>query len=257
MLNLKDKVVLITGASSGIGRATAKLFARHHAKVIACARREDKLITLAEEIKRENQHNIEYFVLDVRKRESVQTALDDLLRKEQHIDILVNNAGLSQGLDAIQNGDIDDWERMIDTNIKGLLYVTRAIIPSMVTREQGHIINIGSISGHEVYPNGGVYCSTKFAVNALTKGLRYDLSGTGVKVSTIDPGMLDTEFSIVRFHGDERRANEVYKGMTPLKAEDVADAILYCATRPKHVNIDEMILTPLDQVSTQIINRKK
>jgi serine 3-dehydrogenase len=172
------------------------------------------------------------------------------------IDVLVNNAGLSRGLDKIHEGKLDDWEEMIDANIKGLLYVSRAVIPGMVKRGQGHIINIGSIAGHEVYPGGNVYCATKFAVRALSKGMRIDLNGTPIRVSEVAPGMVETEFSLVRFHGDKERAGKVYQGLTPLSPDDIADAVVYCATRPPHVNVSEVIVMPTAQASTTLVFRK-
>ncbi len=253
---MKEKVVLITGASSGIGRASAQQFAAAGAHLLLCARRHDVLKVLAKELIEAFGVDVHTFCLDVRDATNVTAALDALPLKWKNIDILINNAGLAAGLDPLQEGLLDDWERMIDTNIKGLLYVTRAILPQMVKKNSGHVINIGSIAGHEVYPNGAVYCATKYAVNVLTRGMRMDIYGTKIRVSTIDPGAVETNFSEVRFKGDVARAAAVYKGMIPLTPEDVADAILYCATRPAHVNISEIIMMPTDQASATMVFRE-
>ena len=255
-MSLKNKIVFITGASSGIGAACAKQFAQAEAKLLLCARRLDKLNELADTLK--NKTEIHAFSLDVSSREQVKTCLDALPEKWKAVDVLINNAGLAAGLDTIQNGNIDDWEQMIDTNLKGLLYVTRAVLPQMVEKNSGHIINIGSIAGHYVYPQGGVYCATKFAVNALTNGLRMDLQGTNIRVSTVDPGAVETNFSLVRFKGDEKRAAAVYAGMQPLTPEDIADTVFYCANRPPHINISEIIILPTDQtVMTHSVMARK
>jgi 3-hydroxy acid dehydrogenase/malonic semialdehyde reductase len=192
----------------------------------------------------------------VRDQPAVECAVSGLPSEWSAIEVLVNNAGLSRGLDKLHEGKLDDWEEMIDANIKGLLYVSRAVIPGMVKRGRGHIINIGSIAGYEVYPGGNVYCATKFAVRALSKGLRIDLNGTPLRVSEVAPGMVETEFSMVRFHGDKERAGKVYQGLTPLSPDDIADAVVYCATRPPHVNISEMIVMPTDQASPTIVYRR-
>ena len=195
--------------------------------------------------------------MDVRDQPAMERAVNGLPPEWTAIDVLVNNAGLSRGLDKVYEGKLDDWEEMIDVNIKGLLYVSRAVIPGMVKRGHGHIINIGSIAGREVYPGGNVYCATKFAVDALSKGMRLDLSGTGLRVSQVSPGMVETEFSLVRFRGDKERAGKVYQGLTPLSPDDIADAIVYCATRPPHVNISEMLVMPTAQASTTMVHRKQ
>jgi 3-hydroxy acid dehydrogenase / malonic semialdehyde reductase len=195
--------------------------------------------------------------LDVRDCDQVTSALGGLPESWRAIDILLNNAGLSRGLSRLQEGDVQDWEEMIDTNVKGLLYVTRTVLPGMIQRGHGHVINLGSIAGHEVYPNGNVYCATKHAVDVLTRGMRLDLLGTPIRVSSVDPGMVETEFSLVRFHGDQARAEKVYQGLRPLTAEDVADVILFCATRPPHVNIQDVVIMPTDQASTTLVNRKQ
>jgi 3-hydroxy acid dehydrogenase/malonic semialdehyde reductase len=256
MLSLKDKVVLITGASAGIGRSCAKVFAQAEAKLILAARRLGRLEALASELKKKPGEDILLLELDVRDPQAVERAVKGFEGRWAEVDVLVNNAGLSRGLDKLYEGKLDDWEEMIEANVKGLLYVSRAILPGMVKRGRGHVINIGSIAGHEVYPGGNVYCATKFAVDALSKGMRLDLSGTGVRVSQVSPGMVETEFSRVRFHGDTGRAAKVYQGLTPLSPEDVADAVLYCATRSPHVDISEVIIMPTDQASAMVVSRK-
>jgi len=256
MVSLKNKVVFITGASSGIGRSCARAFAEQGARLILAARRRERLEELAAELKRKPGEDILLLTLDVRDQPAVERALNGLPAKWAEIDVLVNNAGLSRGLDKIHEGKLNDWEEMIDANIKGLLYVSRAVIPGLVKRDRGHVINIGSIAGYEVYPGGNVYCATKFAVRALSKGMRIDLNGTSIRVSEIAPGMVETEFSLVRFHGDKERAGKVYKGLTPLSPDDIADAAIYCATRPPHVNIESMIVMPTAQASATLASRK-
>ena len=256
MDRLKDKVVFITGASSGIGKACAEVFASEKANLILAARRYEKLKEFADELVDRYGIKIKVIELDVRNFEAVKKAFDGLEDNWKNVDVLVNNAGLARGFDKIYEGNLTSWEEMIDTNLKGLLYVTRNVLPRMVDRKKGHVINIGSTAGHEVYPNGNVYCATKFAVNALTKGIRMDCLEHGIKVSTVDPGMVETEFSIVRFSGNQERAEKVYEGLEPLTAADIADAVVYCATRPSHVNINEMILTPLAQASSTQVIRK-
>ena len=253
---LKNKVVFITGASSGIGTACAKQFARAGARLLLCARRIDILDGLAKQLQKEFSVDVHSFSLDVRQSTQVSETLNRLPDQWKDIDILINNAGLAAGLDSIQEGHIQDWEDMIDTNIKGLLYVTREILPQMIDKNAGHIINIGSIAGHEVYPKGAVYCATKQAVNALSNGLRMDLLGTKIRVSTVDPGAVETNFSAVRFKGDKKRASAVYEGMMPLQPDDVADAVAYCATRPPHVNISEVIIMPTAQASATMTFRE-
>lgn len=253
MTTLNGKTALITGASSGIGEATARALAAAGGRIIITARRAERLEKLAASLR---GADVLVIPLDVRDRTAVADALTGLPATWSAIDILVNNAGLSRGLDPVQSGSIDDWEEMIDTNLKGLLYVSRAILPGMIERGSGHVINIGSIAGHEVYPKGNVYCATKFGVAALTRGMQIDLNGTGVRVTTIDPGMVETEFSMVRFHGDEERADAVYKGLRALTGADVADAVVWCASRPAHVNVHEMLLMPTDQANTTIAHRR-
>ncbi len=256
MTSLRDKVVFITGASSGIGRACARAFAREGARVLLAARRADRLTALAGEVEAEFRVPVRHFPLDVRDQPAVETALAALPEEWGAVDILVNNAGLSRGLDKLHEGLLSDWEEMIDTNVKGLLYVSRAVIPGMVERGRGHIINIGSIAGREVYPGGNVYCATKFAVKALSRGLRMDLVATPIRVSTVDPGMVETEFSLVRFHGDAGRADKVYQGIEALRPEDVAEAVVFCATRPAHVSVSELVVMPTAQASTMLSHRK-
>jgi len=256
MLSLKDKIVFITGASAGIGEATARAFAAQGARILLCARRADKLEKLAAALAREHGVTAHTFRLDVRDQAAVDQAVAAIPAEWRAIDVLVNNAGLSRGLDKLPNGLVSDWEEMIDTNVKGLLYVTRAVLPGMIERGRGHIINIGSIAGHEVYPAGNVYCASKFAVRALSKGLRLDLNGTPIRVSEVAPGMVETEFSLVRFHGDADRAGKVYQGLTPLGPDDVADAVVWCATRPLHVNVSEVVVMPTAQASTTLVHRR-
>ncbi len=256
-MNLDRTTILITGASSGIGAACARAFAKVGADLILAARRIDRLSDIAEQLCSTHDVDVRAMPLDVRSREAVGSCVQALEEDGVTVDILVNNAGLASGLATVQEGDIEDWEKMIDTNIKGLLYLTRAVVPGMVERGSGHVINIGSIAGHETYPNGAVYCATKHAVAAINRGLAIDTLGTGIRVSSVDPGLVDTEFSIVRFHGDQERADGVYKGLTPLSADDVADAVLFCATRPPHANVREMILMPTDQAAAVHVNRKE
>jgi serine 3-dehydrogenase len=248
-LDLTGKCVVITGASSGIGRACAEAFGAAGCRLLLAARRKDRLDELAQTLNRQFGTEALTAALDVRDREAVEAWVEGLPEVWQNLDILVNNAGLSRGLEPLHEGDIADWEEMIDTNVKGLLYVTRAVLPGMVARKSGHVINIGSIAGHEVYPGGNVYCASKHAVTALNRGLSIDTLGTGVRVSSVDPGLVETEFSVVRFHGDGERADGVYKGLDPLTPEDVAESVLFCATRPKNANVREMILMAGAQAS--------
>jgi len=252
---MKNKIVFITGASSGIGEATARRFAKEGADLLLCARRVEKLSALALELEAQEKIKVYPFGLDVRDKEEVKDKLSQLPPAWLAIDILINNAGLAKGLEPLQKGDPSDWDEMIDTNIKGLLYITRWVLPKMLARNQGHIINIGSVAGHVVYPKGAVYCATKHAVLALTQGLRMDVFGTQIRVTTIDPGMVETDFSLIRFKGDQSRAKAVYKGLTPLSPHDIADTIHYCASRPPHVNIDEVILMPTAQAHATMVYR--
>lgn len=250
---MKNKTVLITGATSGIGLACARLLAQHAYRLIICGRREERL----EEIKHTLQSltAVHSLAFDVRDREAVKAAISSLPADFSTVDILINNAGNAHGLDTVQEGDPDDWDAMIDINVKGLLYVSKAIVPLMVERKQGHIINIGSIAGKEVYPKGNVYCASKHAVDALNKGMLIDLNPYGIKVTAINPGLVETEFSLVRFKGDEARAAKVYEGLQPLKAEDVAAVVLFSLQQPAHVNISDLVLLPTAQASATVVKR--
>jgi 3-hydroxy acid dehydrogenase / malonic semialdehyde reductase len=249
------KIALITGVTSGIGLATARLLGKNKFNLIITGRRNDLLQGIKKELEQSCSVNVLALNFDVRDRQQVVKVVASIPKEWQEIDVLVNNAGLASGLDPIQSGDTDDWEKMIDTNVKGLLYMTREISPLMVNRNKGHIINISSIAGHEVYPNGNVYCATKHAVEALSKAIRMDMVKHNIKVTSLAPGMIETEFSIVRFHGDTERAKKVYDGFEPLLAEDIADAILYVVTRPDHVCINEMLIMPTAQASATVVNK--
>lgn len=255
-ISLTGKRVLITGASSGIGRSCAKQFAAAGARLLLAARRIDRLEALAIELNAEYGTDVYYVELDVRDRDWVAEVVADLPTAWREIDILINNAGLSRGLDRLHAGSIDDWDEMIDTNIKGLLYVSRAVIPGMVERNAGHVINIGSIAGRAAYPGGNVYCGSKAAVREISAGLKIDLLGTAVRVSEVDPGLVETEFSDVRFHGDRDRAKKTYDGLTPLTPDDIADIVLFCATRPAHVNLSELLVVPTDQATATLVSRR-
>ncbi len=254
-MRLNNKIALISGASAGIGRATARSLAAEGARLILTARRRERLEELAAELK--NEFGTESFLipLDVRVQSDVEKQIKNLPAEWRNIDILVNNAGLSRGLEPLQEGLIDNWEEMIDTNVKGLLYMSRAVMPGLLARNDGIIVNIGSIAGREVYPGGNVYCATKHAVKAISDGMRIDTNGSGVRVVNIDPGLVETEFAGVRFHGDQERARKVYEGYTPLRGEDVAEAVLFAVTRPKHVVIADMLIFPADQASSTIVNK--
>lgn len=252
---ISKKTILITGASAGIGEACAHLFAKNKYRLIIAARREDRLKKLKSVLEEEYKTEVYTLTFDVRNRDEVEKAINNLPTEWKTIDVLLNNAGLSLGLVPIQKGSIEDWETMIDTNVKGLLYVSRIVSNGMVENGSGHIINLGSIAGKESYPNGNVYCATKAAVDSLSKSMRMDLLPHGIKVTAIHPGAVETEFSIVRFKGDVEKANNVYKGFEPLHPEDVADVIYFCASRPAHVNINDMLVMPTAQASATIINR--
>ena len=253
---LSTKIVFITGASSGIGKACAELFANEKTNLILTARRLERIKSLAKKLEKEFGVNTKCVKLDVRDFHQVKKVISSLENNWKKIDILINNAGLSRGLDKIYEGKKEDWDEMIDTNIKGLAYVTRHVVPLMVKRKKGHVINIGSTAGHEVYPNGNIYAATKFAVKALSQSTRLDVLDKGIKVTSIDPGMVETEFSLIRFRGNKERAKNVYKGLKPLSPKDVAEAVLFCASRPADVNINQIILTPLAQASSTQVYRK-
>lgn len=253
---MEKKIVLITGATSGFGEATAKLFAKNGHSLIITGRRKERLDKLSNELI--SEFNVEVFPLcfDVQSSVEVENAINSLPDNWKNIDVLVNNAGLASGYGTIQDGDIEDWDKMINTNVKGLLYVTKNITPLMIKRGKGHIINIGSTAGKEVYLNGGVYCASKHAVDAISKGLRIDLLEHGIKVTQICPGAAETEFSEVRFHGDKEKAKNVYKGYQPMSAEDIAELIYYSATLPAHLCINDLVVTSLAQANSFYINRK-
>ncbi len=248
-----SKTALITGATSGIGKATAIILAKNNYKLVICGRREDRLNELKTALSEFTE--VHSLLFDVRDKEAVFEQINSLPEAFSKIDILINNAGNAHGLDPIQTGSIDDWDAMIDGNIKGLLYVSKAVIPQMITRKSGHIINIGSTAAKEVYPNGNVYCATKHAVDALNQGMRIDLNTFGIKVGAIHPGLVDTEFSTIRFKGDTEKAQNVYKGFSPLQAEDIADIIHFVVSRPYHVNIADLVVMPTAQASSGIVNR--
>jgi NADP-dependent 3-hydroxy acid dehydrogenase YdfG len=254
-MSLKGKIVFVTGASSGIGAATAWAFAAEGARLLLAARRAGKLAEVASRALALGAPAVHSLNMDVRDYRAVQQTIDDLPPEWAEIDILVNNAGLSRGLEKLYTGRIQDWEEMIDTNVKGLLYVTRAVVPGMVVRGRGHVINLGSTAGEVTYPNGAVYCATKAAERAINDGLRQDVLGTPVRVTTVDPGMVETDFSLVRFRGDAERAAKVYKGVQPLTGADVADAIVWAASRPAHVNIARILLTPVQQANSLLFHR--
>jgi NADP-dependent 3-hydroxy acid dehydrogenase YdfG len=247
------KTALVTGATSGIGRATARILAKNNYKIILCGRREERLKALEKELSEFTE--IYTLSFDVRNKKAVFENINSLPSAFSKIDVLINNAGNAHGLDSIQNGDLDDWDAMIDINVKGLLYVSKAIIPQMIEQKSGHIINIGSIAGKEVYPNGNVYCASKYAVDALNKSMRIDLNPFGIRVGAIHPGMVETEFSEVRFKGDKDKANNTYKGLKPLTPEDIADIIHFVVSRPYHVNIADLFVLPTAQASATIVNR--
>lgn len=250
-----NKTALITGATSGIGKATAIAFSEEDINLIICGRRKDTLQKLQENLaKKVKVHSLSF---DVRNREEVFKAIEELPENFKTIDILVNNAGNAHGLDPIQSGNIDDWDAMIDINVKGLLYVSKAVIPGMAHRKQGHIINIGSIAGKEVYPNGNVYSASKHAVDAINKGMRVDLNEQGIRVGAINPGLVETEFSEVRFKGDTERAKSVYRGFHPLKPQDIADIIRFMVTRPYHVNIADLLVLPTAQASSTMVHKQQ
>lgn len=252
-----NEIALITGATSGIGEATALLLAKNNYKLILTGRRNDRLLRLKEEITRETVAEVLTLNFDIRSFDETKTAVAGLPQQWKNIDVLINNAGLAAGFNTVQDGVVDDWEQMIDTNIKGLLYITRCVSPLMVERLKGHIVNLSSIAGKETYPYGNVYCATKHAVQSVTKGMRLDMLKHGIKVSSISPGAVETEFALVRFKGDADKAKQVYKGFTPLFAQDIAETILFVLSRPKHVNIDDILVMPSDQAFSRDFNRKE
>ena len=250
-----NSTVLITGATSGIGKATAELLAKNNFRLILCGRREERLKQLEEDLGSLTELTTLQF--DVRSREDVFTAVKNLPKEFQQIDVLINNAGNAHGLDPIQDGSLDDWDAMMDINVKGLLYMSKAIIPQMIERNNGFIVNIGSTAGKEVYPNGNVYCASKFAVNAINKGMRIDLNQYNIRVSAIHPGLVETEFSDVRFKGDTERAKTVYQGYKALQAEDIADIIHFMISRPYHVNIEDLVVFPTAQATATLVNKNQ
>lgn len=253
----EKSLVFISGASSGIGAATARAFAQQNYDLLLMARRLERLESLKNDLLRlPQQPKIKIFAGDICCQESIQKMLTENTSLLNRLSIVVNNAGLAKGVDPIQRGSLSDWDQMIDTNIKGLLYTTRQLLPYLLENQTGHIVNIGSVAGRWVYPGGAVYCATKFAVRALTEGLRQDLCGTGIRVTNIEPGMVDTEFSLVRL-GDAQKANDVYAGMKPLTSEDIAETIIWCATRPPHVNIQELVVFPTDQAAVGQVHRQR
>ncbi len=255
MSTLKGTTVLITGASSGIGAACAELFAEAGARLILLARRQERLQQLAQQLQQQYAAEILPLQCDVRSYEQVQQTVGSLPPSWATIEVLINNAGLASGFDPIDQGNIEDWETMIDTNLKGLLYVTRTVLPTMIAQNRGTIVNIASIAGREVYPRGNVYCATKAAVRALSTAIRIDTNGKNIRVCNIDPGLVETEFSLVRFHGDAERARQVYEGYTPLSARDVAEVVLFCVQRPPHVTIADVLILPTDQATTTIVHK--
>lgn len=250
------KKILVTGATAGFGKATAEIFAENGHDLVITGRREKRLLTLKKRLETEYKVEVKELCFDVRDEAQVNEALGGLPKKWQKIDVLVNNAGLAAGLDPIQSGSVEDWNQMIDTNVKGLLYVSNNVIPWMIAKGKGHIINVGSTAGKEVYPRGNVYCASKHAVDAITKGMRLDLLPHGIKVTQIAPGAADTEFSTVRFHGDKKKAKDVYKGYKPMTAQDIADLIYYSTTLPKHLCINDLVVTSLAQANSYVIHRK-
>jgi 3-hydroxy acid dehydrogenase/malonic semialdehyde reductase len=249
-----NKTALITGATSGIGRATAQLFGENNINLVLCGRRQDRLDALASEL---GKLTLVYTLnFDVRNKEEVKNQIGSLPVEFSNIDILVNNAGNAHGFDPIEEGRLDDWDAMIDINVKGLLYVSKAVLSNMVAKKAGHIINIGSIAGKEVYPKGNVYCASKYAVDAINQGMRMDLNQYGIRVGAVNPGLVETEFSQVRFKGDENKADVVYEGYQPLKPEDIADIILFVVTRPSHVNIADLVVMPTAQASNTIVKKE-
>jgi NADP-dependent 3-hydroxy acid dehydrogenase YdfG len=254
-ISIQGKIAFITGASAGIGKSTALALASAGAKLLLCARATDALDAMRDELKAAGAADIHTFALDVSRRADVATAIASLPAAWQAIEILVNNAGLARGMEKLYRDDIENWEEMLDTNVKGLLYVTRAVLPGMVERNAGHVVNMGSTAGYTAYAGGSVYCASKAAERLLSEGMRIDLMGTAIRVTSIDPGMVETRFSEVRFGGDKERAAKVYANITPLTPDDVADTILWAVTRPAHVNVSTVLLTSIDQANAVTFNR--
>ena len=250
---MSKRIVLITGATAGIGEATARLLAKNDFKLIICGRRQDRLNALQSELAKFT--DVITLSFEIRNQNEVERAISSLPAAWKNVDVLINNAGNAHGFDPIQTGKLEDWDAMMDINVKGLLYVSREIIPGMTERQSGHIINLGSIAGKEVYPNGNVYCASKFAVDALTRGMRLDLNAYGIKVTSINPGLVETEFALVRFKGDKEKASNVYKGLKPLLAEDIADIMLYTLTCPDHVVLADITVFPKAQASAALVKR--
>ena len=248
---MKNKIILITGATSGIGRASAIRFANVGARLILCGRRKEKLDVLVKDLGENHQS----LIFDVRDKKAVFKAIESLPKEFKKIDVLINNAGNAHGMDSAQTANLDDWDAMIDSNVKGLMYVTKAVLPFMVEKQKGQILNLGSIAAKEVYPDGSVYCSSKAAVDSFTKGLRVDLNPLGIRVGAIHPGLVETEFSYVRFKGDQKRSKKVYEGMNALNADDIADAILYMTQVPEKVNIADIVILPTSQANAYVNNR--
>jgi len=250
---MSKRNVLITGATAGIGEATARLLAKNDFKLILCGRRQERLDALQSELAKFTE--VTTLSFEIRNQNEVERAISSLPAAWKNVDVLINNAGNAHGFDPIQTGKLEDWDAMMDINVKGLLYVSREIIPGMTERQSGHIINLGSIAGKEVYPNGNVYCASKFAVDALTRGMRLDLNAYGIKVTSINPGLVETEFALVRFKGDKEKASNVYKGLKPLVAEDIADIMLYTLTCPDHVVLADITVFPKAQASAALVKR--
>jgi len=255
-MKLNGKIALITGASSGIGEATARVFAQNGAKLILLARRKERLLSLAAELEKEFDTKSYLIVADVRNYEDLERGIKSIPDEFKDISILVNNAGLARGLEKIYEGNINDWNEMIDTNIKGLLYTTKLVAPIFLVKNSGHIVNIASLAGRAVYPNGNVYCATKFAVKALSEAMVIDFNGTNIRITNIDPGLVETEFSEVRFYGDKERAKTVYRGYKPLTGMDIANIILFCVTLPEHLMIQDLLVTPTAQATATIVHKK-
>lgn len=256
MNRIVGRTVLVTGATAGIGRACARELASRGARLVIVGRRKERLFDLAEELMKEHDVEVQARVLDVRDRNAVLALRDDLADLDFMPDVVVNNAGKARGLDLAHEADLDDWDEMVDTNVKGLLYVTRAFLPRMVERNDGHVVNIGSTAGRWSYPRGNTYCGTKFAVRGISEGVNMDLAGTRVRVSSVDPGLVETEFSEVRFHGDEERAENVYRGYTPLTPEDIADVVAYVLNAPPHVDIFNVVVMPTDQRHSMVVHKE-